>query len=166
MSSFRESVKVMSREKLQLRLKELQTRLIKPLTKENVFYHYLPLLGVKSYLELSFNVINPRLTSEIYRRYVHYSRLTNLWIDVNVFRLGFDSDLTTTNTLTAASCLGLYLYNRQTMAGQPLHIRGAHWLVNLRPFRSSYGNFYPTTEPKNKMKGISPIRIYGQTQKE
>merc|ERR1719391_1353893 len=106
-----------------------------PLTKENVFYHYLPLIGVKSYLELSFNVINPRLTSEIYRR------------------LGFDSDLTTTNTLTAASCLGLYLYNRQTMAGQPLHIRGAHWLVNLRPFRSSYGNFNPTTEPKNKMKG-------------
>ena len=59
---------VLSKEKACLKLKELQAQLIKPLTKENLFYHYLPMVGVKSYMELSFCVMNPRLSSEIYRR--------------------------------------------------------------------------------------------------
>ena len=59
---------VITKESIQFKLKELQTQLIKPLTKENLFYHYLPMLGVKSYMELSFSVVNPRLSAEIYRR--------------------------------------------------------------------------------------------------
>eukprot|EP00090_Calanus_glacialis_P019542 TRINITY_DN30001_c0_g1_i1.p1 TRINITY_DN30001_c0_g1~~TRINITY_DN30001_c0_g1_i1.p1 ORF type:complete len:184 (-),score=38.26 TRINITY_DN30001_c0_g1_i1:194-697(-) len=107
---------VISKEKAKLKLKELQSQLLKPLTKENIFYHYLPIMGVKSYMELSFSVMNPSLSTEIYRR------------------LGFPSDLTTANTMTAASCLGLYLYNRQTMAGKPLHIRGAYCIYHSSIF--------------------------------
>ena len=40
--------------------------------------------------------------------------------------LGLPADLTTTNTVTAAACLGLYLYNRPTLAGQPLHNRAGY----------------------------------------
>ena len=59
---------VISKEKAKLKLKELQSQLLKPLTKENIFYHYLPIMGVKSYMELSFSVMNPSLSTEIYRR--------------------------------------------------------------------------------------------------
>jgi len=89
------------------KIKEVQSSLMKPVNKENVFYHYLPLFGVKSYLELSINVFNPVISHNFYSR------------------LGCN-DLTTANTLSAAACLGLYLYNRQTMAGQPLHIRAGY----------------------------------------
>ena len=60
----------MSKDKLNVHLNELKSKLIKPMTKENAFYHYLPMLGVKSYLELSLNVFNPSLTNNIYRRYL------------------------------------------------------------------------------------------------
>ena len=52
------------------KLREMQRQLVRPVTKENVFYHYLPMFGVKSYLELSLNVFNPSLSSEIYKRLV------------------------------------------------------------------------------------------------
>ena len=61
---------IINKESAQKKIKELQDQLIKPLTKENVFYHYLPMLGVKSYLDLSFSVVNPGLSAEIYRRLV------------------------------------------------------------------------------------------------
>ena len=79
---------------------------MKPLTKENIFYHYLPLFGVKSYLELSLNIFNPNLSANIYRRSVSLQSLfqtDNLEI---IFRIGFP-DLTTTNTVSAAACLGI-----------------------------------------------------------
>ena len=60
---------VFSKDKVQIKLRELQAQFIKPLTKENLFYHYLPLVGVKSYMELSFSVMNPTLSAQIYRRY-------------------------------------------------------------------------------------------------
>eukprot|EP00092_Neocalanus_flemingeri_P027442 GFUD01029763.1.p1 GENE.GFUD01029763.1~~GFUD01029763.1.p1 ORF type:complete len:168 (+),score=39.64 GFUD01029763.1:55-558(+) len=107
---------VITRESVQTKLKELRVQLIKPLTKENLFYHYMPMMGVRSYMELSFSVVNPGLSAGIYRS------------------LGFPSDLTTANTVTAASCLGLYLYNRQTMAGKPLHLRGAHCIYHSTIF--------------------------------
>merc|ERR1711997_1133270 len=103
MSDFNKIRKISLNQKIQ----ELQSALLKPLTKENIFYHYLPLFGVKSYLELSLNIFNPNLSAHIYRR------------------IGFP-DLTTTNTVSAAACLGLYLYNRQTMAGTGLHIRAGY----------------------------------------
>jgi len=77
-----------SREKLQQRFIELRSKLIRPLTKETAFYHYLPMFGVKSYVELSLNVINPSLSEQIYRK------------------LGLSEDQTTTNTIAAATCLG------------------------------------------------------------
>ena len=52
------------------KIQELQSILIKPLTKENIFYHYLPLFGVKSYVELSLNIFNPKLSANIYSRSV------------------------------------------------------------------------------------------------
>ena len=53
---------------LKTKVRELQKQLVRPVTKENIFYHYLPLFGVKSYLELSINIFNPSFSSEIYRR--------------------------------------------------------------------------------------------------
>ena len=49
-------------------ISQLRANLLKPLTKENIFYHYLPLLGVKSYLELSINVFNPLMSERLYGR--------------------------------------------------------------------------------------------------
>lgn len=59
---------VISMDIMKTKLKELQKQLVRPVTKENVFYHYLPLFGVKSYLELSINIFNPSLSSELYKR--------------------------------------------------------------------------------------------------
>merc|ERR1719334_1608522 len=63
---------------------------------------------MKSYVGLSFNVANPIWSQDLYSR------------------LGLPGDITTVNTVLAASCLGLYLYNRPTLAGRPLHVRGAY----------------------------------------
>lgn len=60
---------VISMDIMKAKLRELQKQLVRPVTKENVFYHYLPLFGVKSYIELSINIFNPSLSSEIYKRY-------------------------------------------------------------------------------------------------
>ena len=62
------SKSVTTNDKMKEKLSELKRSLVRPLTKENAFYHYLPLFGVKSYLELSINIFNPSLTSQIYRR--------------------------------------------------------------------------------------------------
>ena len=59
---------VMTMDMMKSKLREMQRQLVRPVTKENVFYHYLPMFGVKSYLELSLNVFNPSLSSEIYKR--------------------------------------------------------------------------------------------------
>lgn len=59
---------VITKDIMKEKLREVQKRLLRPVTKENVFYHYLPMFGVKSYLELSLNVFNPSLSSEIYKR--------------------------------------------------------------------------------------------------
>ena len=59
---------VMNKDKLNVQLKEWQSKLIKPMTKENAFYHYLPMLGVKSYMELSVTVFNPSLMIQIYKK--------------------------------------------------------------------------------------------------
>ena len=64
------SKSVTTNDKMKEKLSELKRSLVRPLTKENAFYHYLPLFGVKSYLELSINIFNPSLTSQIYRRLV------------------------------------------------------------------------------------------------
>ena len=54
---------------IQAKIRQLQSQLIKPLTKENVFYHYLPLFGVKSYMEVSVCIFNPALSENVYQRY-------------------------------------------------------------------------------------------------
>ena len=95
-----------SREKLQQRIMELRSKLIRPLTKETAFYHYLPMFGVKSYVELSLNVINPSLSEQIYRKYNSWTRTRSLIILFFIFRLGLSEDQTTTNTIAAATCLG------------------------------------------------------------
>ena len=59
---------VLDRAKLRAQLAKLRARLVRPVTRESVCYHYLPMLGVKSYLELSVNVLSPALTAEIYTR--------------------------------------------------------------------------------------------------
>ena len=61
-------IPVISKEKLHQRVIELKSKLIRPLTKKSAFYHYLPMFGVKSYVELSLNVINPSLSEQIYRK--------------------------------------------------------------------------------------------------
>merc|ERR1712059_45030 len=71
---------------------------------------------MKSYVGLSFNVANPGWSQDLYSR------------------LGLPGDVTTVNTAVAASCLGLYLYNRPTLAGRPLHIRGAFSLYHSSIF--------------------------------
>lgn len=38
---------------------------LKPFTKENVFYYYIPIHGLASYGALSLNVMNPSLVSKI-----------------------------------------------------------------------------------------------------
>jgi hypothetical protein len=43
-------------------------RLVRPLTPETLFYHYLPLQGLVSYSVLSLNVMTPRLCGSVYAR--------------------------------------------------------------------------------------------------
>ena len=68
---------VMTMDMMKSKLREMQRQLVRPVTKENVFYHYLPMFGVKSYLELSLNVFNPSLSSEIYKRLVRNLQLSS-----------------------------------------------------------------------------------------
>ena len=68
---------VMTMDMMKSKLREMQRKLVRPVTKENVFYHYLPMFGVKSYLELSLNVFNPSLSSEIYKRLVQLLKTYN-----------------------------------------------------------------------------------------
>ena len=49
----------------------VRDQLVRPLTPENMFYHYLPLQGMVTYSVLSLNVMTPRLCSSIYFRRVH-----------------------------------------------------------------------------------------------
>ena len=66
------------------KLREMQRQLVRPVTKENVFYHYLPMFGVKSYLELSLNVFNPSLSSEIYKRLVQLIKTSHYQVQVQM----------------------------------------------------------------------------------
>jgi hypothetical protein len=43
-------------------------RLARPLTPENLVYHYLPLQGAVSYSVLALNVMTPRLCASFYAR--------------------------------------------------------------------------------------------------
>jgi len=83
----------------------LKVLLSKPLTRENIYFHYCPLAGMASYTILSINVINPSLSSVIY---------TNL---------GLSNDLGTSLSVLSTLGLTLHLYNRQTFAGQSLQNR-------------------------------------------
>ena len=49
----------------------VRDQMVRPLTPENMFYHYLPLQGMVTYSVLSLNVMTPRLCSSIYSRRVH-----------------------------------------------------------------------------------------------
>ena len=73
---------VMTMDMMKSKLREMQRQLVRPVTKENVFYHYLPMFGVKSYLELSINVFNPSLSSEIYKRLVQLKKTYNYKVQV------------------------------------------------------------------------------------
>jgi len=89
-------------------VRRIQARLFRPVTKDTVYYHYLPLLGVKSYVELATTMAAPRLMGNIYSS------------------IGLPRDLNTVNTVAAATCLALHLYNRPTFGGTPLVVRGAY----------------------------------------
>ena len=54
--------------RMRAQLSELRARLVRPMTRESVCYHYLPIIGVKSYLELSINVFFDRQRDEEARR--------------------------------------------------------------------------------------------------
>ena len=85
---------------MKAKLRELQKQLVRPVTKENVFYHYLPMFGVKSYLELSINIFNPSLSSEIYKRLVYNQTFsiqvldqTTEWVILDSLVLVFTGDM-------------------------------------------------------------------------
>ena len=49
--------------------KTLTDKFYKPVTKENIFFHYIPLKGIENYMWLSLSVVNPSLTSSLHSRY-------------------------------------------------------------------------------------------------
>ena len=75
---------VMTMDMMKSKLREMQRQLVRPVTKENVFYHYLPMFGVKSYLELSLNIFNPSLSSEIYKRLVQLIKTSHYQVQVQM----------------------------------------------------------------------------------
>jgi hypothetical protein len=83
-------------------------KLYRPVTTENIFYHYIPLKGVEQYIYLSTAIINPALTSSIHSR------------------LGLPRDLSTMQMTLAAVGFGLHIYNRPLLAGQALDKRALH----------------------------------------
>ena len=98
--------------------------------QDTVYYHYLPLLGVKSYVELATTMAAPRLVGNIYTRWaavliplvlfpsysLHCSSSSFIPLETHGFSsppsIGLPRDLNTVNTVTAATCLALHLYNR------------------------------------------------------
>jgi len=85
-------------------------------TKESMCYHYLPLLGAKSYIELSLSMGAPRALGRLYTS------------------IGLSEDMNTMNTAAAASCLGLYLYNRPTFGGSSLQARASYSMFHSTIF--------------------------------
>merc|ERR1719460_2826940 len=67
-------------------VKRAQSNIFKPVTKESMCYHYLPLLGAKSYVELSLAMAAPRALGRLYTS------------------IGLSDDMNTMNSATAASC--------------------------------------------------------------
>ena len=104
--------------------------------QDTVYYHYLPLLGVKSYVELATTMAAPRLMGNIYNRWaavliplvlfpsysLHCSSSSFIPLETHGFSsppsphlppsIGLPRDLNTVNTVAAATCLALHLYNR------------------------------------------------------
>lgn len=78
---------------------------LKPFTKENIYYYYIPLQGLASYGALSVNVMNPALISKI---------------------LTPKKDLT--NVLLLSSVVGgaFYVYGRPALADVPNNKRGLY----------------------------------------
>lgn len=81
---------------------------LKPFTKENIYYYYIPIQGLASYGALSMNVMNPALISKI---------------------LTPKKDLT--NVLLLSSIVGgaFYVYGRPALAKVPNGKRGIYAIM-------------------------------------
>lgn len=81
---------------------------LKPFTKENIYYYYIPIQGLVSYSALAVNVMNPSLISKI---------------------LSPKKDLT--NVLLLSSIVGgaFYVYGRPALADVPNGKRGLYAML-------------------------------------
>jgi len=97
------SHKVQSRIKEEARKVQEKIRLAlsKPLTRDNICCHYLPLGGAASYSLLSLSVLNPRLSASIYST------------------IGLPEDMSTNYGILSVLGLSLHLYNRNTLHNLP-----------------------------------------------
>ncbi|XP_013113269.1 uncharacterized protein LOC106091326 [Stomoxys calcitrans] len=81
---------------------------LKPFTKENVFYYYIPLHGLASYGGLSVNVMNPSLVSKV---------------------LSPKKDLTNVLLLSSVVGAAFYIYGRPSLASVPNGKRGLYAML-------------------------------------
>jgi len=84
---------------------QIKSLLHKPPTRDNIYFHYLPLGGCVSYALLSSNVMDPSLSEAVYTSF------------------GLSSDMSTNLALLSTIGLSLHIYNRQTFAGKDLVTR-------------------------------------------
>jgi len=127
-------------------IKRAQSNIFKPVTKESICYHYLPLLGAKSYVELSLAVGAPRGLGRLYSS------------------IGLPEDMNTVHTAAAASCLGLYLYNRPTFGGSTLQVRAFHSVFHSTLFVfGSLLSWAFLARAFNKTSAIRTLLIFGSS---
>ncbi|XP_075168297.1 uncharacterized protein LOC142240480 isoform X2 [Haematobia irritans] len=81
---------------------------LKPFTKENIYYYYIPIHGLVSYGGLSVNVMNPSLVSKV---------------------LSPKKDLTNVLLLSSVVGAAFYIYGRPSMAGVRNGKRGVYALM-------------------------------------
>lgn len=81
---------------------------LKPFTKENIYYYYIPLHGLVSYGTLALNVMNPSLVSKI---------------------LGDRKDMTNAMLLSSVVGGAFYVYGRPHLASVPNGKRGLYAIL-------------------------------------
>ena len=85
---------------------------LKPFTKENIFYYYVPLHGIVSYSALAVNVMNPTLVSKLMPK----------------------KDMTNVLLLSTLCGTAFYLYGRPHLRTVPNSKRGLYSMVGATLF--------------------------------
>eukprot|EP00088_Acartia_fossae_P043141 TRINITY_DN4539_c0_g3_i1.p1 TRINITY_DN4539_c0_g3~~TRINITY_DN4539_c0_g3_i1.p1 ORF type:complete len:175 (+),score=5.21 TRINITY_DN4539_c0_g3_i1:42-566(+) len=90
-----------TRHKFEEQCMKIKTALSKPLTRDNVLFHYTPIAGCMSYSFLSMEVIRPSLVSKMYAR------------------LNLSNDISTSLFLMSVTGVSIEIYKRKLFSNLP-----------------------------------------------